>query len=95
VLRSKFAVPVTTIGEVEAFLRGYHVEPKPHELPYLKLKDRNDVLMVASAINSNAAVLITGDQEILALKKKPQGLLVENPREFWNLAAGKRKIRRK
>jgi predicted nucleic acid-binding protein len=71
------------------------VEPKPRELPNLKLRDRNDVLVVSSAVNSKAAILVTGDQEILDLEEKPQGLRILNPREFWNVAAGKQKSRRK
>lgn len=94
VLKNKFEVPAATIKEVEAFLRGYHVEPKPRELLNLKLRDRNDVLVVSSAVNSKAAILITGDQEILDLEEKPQGLQIQNPREFWNMA-GKQKSRRK
>jgi len=94
VLRNKFEVTAATIKEVEAFLRGYHVEPRPRELPNLKLRDRNDVLVVSSAVNSKAAILITGDQEILDLEEKPEGLRIQNPREFWNMA-GKQKSRRK
>jgi putative PIN family toxin of toxin-antitoxin system len=95
VLRNKFGVTPTTIKEVEAFLRGYHVEPKPRELLNLLLRDRNDVLVVSSAVNSNAAILIIGDQEILELEEKPKGLRILNPREFWNVVAGKQKPRRK
>ncbi|MBV8454885.1 MAG: putative toxin-antitoxin system toxin component, PIN family [Deltaproteobacteria bacterium] len=94
VLRNKFELTATTVNEVEAFLRGYHVEPKPRKLPILKLRDRNDVLVVNSAVNSKAAILITGDQEILDLAEKPQGLQIQNPREFWT-TAGKQKSRRK
>jgi len=93
VLRNKFEVPVATVKELEVFLRGYHVEPKPRELLDLKLGDRNDLLVVSSAINAKSAILITGDQEILDLEEKPRGLKIQNPREFWNLAAGKHRSR--
>lgn len=89
VLRRKFAVPATTVKELESFLRGYHVEPKPGDLPKLKLGDRNDLVVVGSAFKAAAAVLIIGDQKILDLEEKPEGLRILNPREFWNLAAGK------
>lgn len=89
VLRRKFAVPATTVKEIESFLRGYHVEPRPRELPDLKLDDRNDLVVVGSALKAEAAVLITGDQKILDLKEKPEGRRILNPREFWKLAAGK------
>jgi len=79
------------VKEIENFLRGYHVEPGPRGLLNLKLSDRNDVLVVGSAVRAKAAILITGDQEMLDLEDKPGGLRIVNPREFWNLAAGKQK----
>jgi len=94
VLRRKFGVPVETVKEIENFLRSYHVEPKPRELPNLKLIERNDLVVVGSALKSKAEILITGDQQILDLEEKPEGLRIVNPREFWNLAAGKRKLKR-
>ena len=90
VLKRKFAVPSETVEEIESFLRSYHVEPKPRELPKLKLADRNDLIVVGSAIASKAEILVTGNQEILDLKQKPEGLRIISPREFWSLAAGKK-----
>ena len=89
VLRKKFGVPAATVKEIENFLRGYHVEPKPRELLNWKLSDRNAVMVVGSAVKAKAAILVTGDQAMLDLVDKPEGLRIVNPREFWNLAAGK------
>jgi predicted nucleic acid-binding protein len=44
-------------------------------------------MVVGSAINAKGEVLLTGDREMLDLKKKPAGLRIMSPREFWNLAA--------
>lgn len=87
VLRRKFGVPAAMVEEIENFLRGYHVEPRPGNVPNLRLGDRNDLLVVGSALNAQAEILITGDQEMLSLKEKPEGLRIVSPREFWNLAA--------
>jgi uncharacterized protein len=89
VLRKKFGVPAGTAKEIESFLRSYYVEPQPRQLPKLTLTDRSDLLVVGSALNAQAEILITGDQEILDLNEKPEGLRILNPREFWNLAASK------
>jgi uncharacterized protein len=86
VLRRKFGVPTETVNEIESFLRGYHVEPKPRELPNLKLADHNDLVVVASAIKANAEILVTGDQEILELGEKPEALRVCSPRDFWDMS---------
>ena len=72
VLRRKFALPPRAVAEVEAFLRGYHVEPRPRQLPRLTLRDRDDLLVVGSALAGGAKTLITGDKEMLALKKNRQ-----------------------
>jgi uncharacterized protein len=89
VLRRKFRVPGETVEEIESFLLSYHVEPKPLELPKLKLPDHNDPAVVVSALKAKVEILVTGDQEILDLGEKPQGLRILSPREFWNVAAGK------
>jgi len=91
VLARKFGVPSATIREIEAFLGGYHVEPSPRDALNLKLRDRNDVLVVTSAVNANSEILITGDRELLQLRPKPATLQIVDPRAFWNLAAAKRK----
>jgi predicted nucleic acid-binding protein len=95
VLKGKFRVPTAAIEDIEWFLRGYHVQGRPRELPELKLADRNDLLVVGSALGAKAEILITGDREIVDLKEKPQGLRIVSPREFWNLAARKEKSKPK
>jgi uncharacterized protein len=90
VLRQKFRVPADTVAEVESFLRGYQVEPKPREVPDLVLGDRNDLLVIGSALHAGAKILITGDREMLELAPKPVRLRILNPRQFWNLANRKK-----
>jgi predicted nucleic acid-binding protein len=46
VLGRKFRMPAGTVKEIETFLRGYHLEPKPREPPRLPLSDPNDLLIV-------------------------------------------------
>jgi predicted nucleic acid-binding protein len=93
VLRRKFGVPAKAMTEIDSFLRGYQVQPKSRELPGLKLGDRNDLLVTGSALKAEAEILVTGDQEMLELDEKPEGLQIVSPREFWNLAAGRGKGR--
>jgi len=87
-LIKKFGMPADIVRGYERFLRSYHVEPKPRQLPNLDLSERADRMVVGSALNAKAEILVTGDHEMLALKKMPQGLRIISPREFWNLAAG-------
>ena len=85
-LSTKFGMPADIVKGYERFLRGYHVEPEPRQLPNLNLSERADLMIVASAIDARAELLITGDKGMLELKKKPKGLRIISPREFWNLA---------
>jgi putative PIN family toxin of toxin-antitoxin system len=91
VLRKKFHVPTETVFQIENFLRGYHVEPNPHEFPALQLRDHNDILVVASAINAEAEFLVTGDDELLRLEDAPMRIV--SPREFWTLASRRKNKR--
>jgi len=91
VLRRKFALPPHAIAEVETFLRGYHVERRPRLLPDLPLRDRSDLVVVGSALGAGAEIMITGDKEMPALKRKPAGLEIVGPREFWVMASGSRR----
>jgi uncharacterized protein len=86
VLHRKFRVPGEMIEQVEAFLREYPVEPLPptKELPKLQLTDRNDLFVVASALNSRAEVLVTGDTEMRTVSDVRTRIV--SPREFWTLA---------
>ncbi len=93
VLKKKFGVPAPIVKEVDDFLRGYHVDPRPHDSAEVKLSDRSDRLVVISALNARADILITGDREMLALARRTHGLRIMNPREFFALAAGRGKTR--
>jgi uncharacterized protein len=84
-LSRKFGIPPHIVNGYETFLRGYRIESKPRHLPDLDLSERNDLMVVGSAISAKAEILITGDREMLALKKKPEGLRILSPREFWAL----------
>jgi predicted nucleic acid-binding protein len=95
VLRRKFGVPADTVQEIESFLRGYHVESKPRQLPSLDLSDSGDLLVVGSALKAKAEFVITGDQEMLGLKEKPEGLRIVSPREFWEFTSSKKSRKRR
>ena len=80
VLTTKFKMPHDTVLRIDSFLRDYEVISAPAKLPSLKLRDQNDVRVIASAINAQAAMVVTGDGEMLNLENKPIPIL--SPREF-------------
>jgi len=62
-------------------------------LPNLKLGDYNDLVVVGSALNARAEILITGDEEIPDLAEKPKGLRISSPRDFWDMLSKERQRR--
>jgi predicted nucleic acid-binding protein len=91
VSRRKFGVPAKAVTEIESFLRGYQVQRKPHELPGLKLGERSaGDRLGAQGRGRNPGYRGPGNARP---GRKPEGLQIVSPREFWNLAAGRGKGR--
>ena len=50
-------------------------------------RDKADNVYIAVALETKAQFLITGDKDLLTLKKQFETLNIVNPREFVNLIA--------
>ena len=88
VLQKKFKVPGSLISEFVNMLRQDTVLVKPDYLPHVNIKDKDDLIILASAICGSADLLVTGDKELLALGKV-ENVEIVSPREFWEkLKAG-------
>jgi len=87
VLKDKFGAPPDLIGDVVWLLSQDTIssEAKPtHELP---LSDLADIAIVSSALNGAADILVTGDKEILGLRRVGS-LEILTPRQFWDKERG-------
>ncbi len=82
VLRSKFRVDQDLVDEFISLLEQETVLAHPSPLPGIKLQDRDDVAIVGAAIAGGAEVLITGDKELLGLKRIKRMELL-SPRQIW------------
>ena len=82
VLEERIKLPTSTITEIVALLRAQEVVPKPAQPSSLPIRDADDQWIVASAVAGRADVLITGDQDLLAVaRESPVPIL--SPRGFW------------
>lgn len=82
ILRSKFSVPAELVSEyVELVSRGA-ILAAPGETPVVRIKDRDDLEIIAAAIAGDAHVLVTGDVELQGIKNI-QTVRVLSPRAFW------------
>ena len=84
VLRRKLKLPAAIVEEIEQFLREHEVVPRPEAPSSLEIRDPDDRWVLASAIDGHADVLVSGDQDLLALGSKAP-LPIVDPRGFWTL----------
>ena len=84
IMHGKFGVPKKFVSEFEHELRQHHVEPFPAEEPAFKLvRDPDDRVVLRSSIRGGAAVLVTGDRDLLDVAAKITQIQILTPRQFW------------
>ncbi|HSE60656.1 MAG TPA: putative toxin-antitoxin system toxin component, PIN family [Nitrospiraceae bacterium] len=82
VLRDRFHASPELTATIEAELRDATIVPKPATPSLLPIRDQDDQWVLASAIAGRAALLVTGDQDLLAVA--PQSpLAIVDPRGCW------------
>ena len=83
ILKDKFGASPELITDVVWLLRQDTLAADVLPLADLPLKDPADRAIVSSAINGSAEVLITGDKEVLSLRRVGS-LEILTPRQFWD-----------
>lgn len=87
VLQDKFGASSEMIADVVWLLRQDTIAAAASPLADLPLKDPADIAIVSSALNGGAEILITGDKEVLDLKRVGT-LQILTPRQFWEKERG-------
>lgn len=87
VLKDKFGASPDVIAEVVWLLGQDTIPSDADPLRDLRLSDPADVAIVSSALNGAADVLVTGDKEILDLRRVGS-LAILTPRQFWDNERG-------
>lgn len=85
-LSRKIKLPPPVISKILAFLESQPLQPRPKTTPKVRLRDEDDLWVLASALAAKADVLVTGDQDLLEAHGQVSGLVITDPRGFWNLA---------
>ncbi|MBA3342530.1 MAG: putative toxin-antitoxin system toxin component, PIN family [Gemmatimonadaceae bacterium] len=81
-LRDKLLATAEQISAVEGQLRDHTIVPKPTTRSTIRIRDRDDEWVLASAFAGEADMLVTGDQDFLSIAGEiPQPVLT--PREAW------------
>ncbi len=84
VLQTRIGLPPRTVQEIEEFLREHEVAPKPAARASVPKRDPDDQWVLASAIESRADILVTGDRDLLDVAAAVRIRIVD-PRGFWEL----------
>ncbi len=82
ILRAKFGMPDRLIETFVEFLRQDTIRVQPAELPRVKLKDKDD-LGILAAKSGGASVIVTGDKELQNLGQF-SSVRILSPRQFWD-----------
>ena len=82
VLRQKLQIPAEFIDDTIEILQQDAHFATPSTLSDVKIRDKNDLMIVSSALNGNADLLVTGDKELLDLGKI-EDMEIVSPRGFW------------
>ena len=83
VLAKRLKLPPSTVADIMALLRAQEVVPKPANPSSLPIRDPDDRWILASAVAGGADVLVTGDQDLLAIAAQAP-LTILNPRGLWD-----------
>jgi len=82
VLQQKLKVPSSLIYEFLNLLKQDTIFIKPSWSPEVNIKDKSDLIIIASALSGSADLLVTGDKELLNLGNI-ENLEIVSPRVFW------------
>lgn len=81
-LRQKLKVPSEFVTEAIKMLQKDAKFSTPTDMPGIQIHDKDDLIIISSALNGNADLFVTGDKELLDLGKVKQMKIV-SPRTFW------------
>ena len=81
--RERFKVPPAEIAMVEDQLRSHTIVPRPTARSDLPLRDPDDTWVLASALADGAALLTTGDKDLLSIAERAL-LPILDPRGCWD-----------
>jgi len=82
VLHKKFLLSSSLISEVLTLLHQDTVLVRSSDTLRVPIKDKDDLKILSAALNGDAQLFVTGDKELLALRKI-KSMCIVSPRGFW------------
>lgn len=82
VLAGKLGLPETVVAGFLSLLRAEGRVVESAEIPGIRVRDATDIPILACAVAGEADVFVTGDKELLDLRRIGN-LPIVSPRELW------------
>ena len=86
-LHYKIKLPKSMTDQVASLLRGFAIFVDPVPLSSDACRDPDDIKILGLAVASEADYIISGDKDLLVLKRF-QGISVLSPRAFYEILQG-------
>ena len=86
-LIKKIRLPESIVKDKMEYLRDEAERVNPSELTDSPCRDKDDNIIIGTALSGNAEFIITGDEDLLVLKTY-KGIDIITPREFWSRLKG-------
>lgn len=82
-LIDKIHLMQSSANDIVNYLRNQAEVVIPEELHESVCRDKDDINIIATALSGDAIHIITGDEDLLSLKKY-KDIEILTPREFWS-----------
>ena len=83
-LINKIHLPRKIVSEIIGYLKRHAEIVSPVEVEAKVCRDKSDVTIIGTALSGNARFIITGDRDLLILKKY-RDVEIITPRQFWSM----------
>jgi putative PIN family toxin of toxin-antitoxin system len=83
----KISLPDKMVRDIIGHIRNNSDIVEPEVLIDSICRDKDDVKIIGTALKGNARFIITGDDDLLSLKKYGD-IVIVTPREFWDFLKG-------
>jgi putative PIN family toxin of toxin-antitoxin system len=80
----KFKATQSYVDEAIAVIKEDAVNVSAGPILDIRIKDRDDVRLLSSALHGKADYFVTGDKEVLGIKEI-DGMRILSPRQFWDV----------
>jgi len=84
-LHNKFKMPLPNVQIIIDYLKEFCILSTYNKITDNICRDKNDNDIISLAVSNNADYLITGDNDLLVLKKYNK-IKIISPRDFWVLS---------